>query len=40
MFNENKNPFKLTNKERLIETIGVILFIATFLGSALKLLFL
>ena len=40
MFDEKKNPFKLTNKEQLIETIGVILFIATFVGSALKLLFL
>ena len=40
MFNEDKNPFKLSAKEELIEIIGILLFIATFLGSALKLLFL
>ncbi len=40
MFNEKNNPFKLTQKQELIELIGIFLFIATFLGSALKLLFL
>ncbi len=40
MFNEKKNPFKLTQKEELIELIGILLFIATFVGSAVKLLFL
>lgn len=40
MFNERNNPFKLSNKEQLIEAVGIILFMATFLGSALKLLFL
>jgi hypothetical protein len=38
---ENKNnPFKLTATERLIEGIGLIIFIVTFVGSAIKLLFL
>ena len=40
MIDEKNNPFKLTHKEQLIETIGIILFLATFIGSALKLLFL
>ena len=40
MIDEKNNPFKLTAKERLIELIGVVLFILVFVGSALKLLFL
>lgn len=35
----DKNPFGLTAKERLIEMIGIIIFLAIFIGSALKLLF-
>ena len=40
MIDEKNNPFKLTAKDRLIELIGVALFILVFVGSALKLLFL
>ena len=40
MIDEKNNPFKLTAKDRLIELIGVVLFILVFVGSALKLLFL
>ncbi len=40
MFNEKNNPFKMSAKEELIEMIGILLFVGTFLGSALKLLFL
>ena len=38
--NKKNNPFQLTAKEQLIETIGVILFLGIFIGSAVKLLFL
>ena len=40
MFNEKNNPFKMTQKEELIEMIGILLFIGVFIGSAVKLLFL
>ena len=40
MIDEKNNPFKLTTKDRIIELIGVVLFILVFVGSALKLLFL
>ena len=40
MIDEKNNPFKLTAKDRLIELIGVVLFILVFVGSAVKLLFL
>lgn len=36
----HKNPFKLTTKEQIIEIIGVFIFLAVFIGSFLKLLFL
>jgi hypothetical protein len=38
MKNKN-NPFKLTDKERVIEVIGILIFASVFVGSALKLLF-
>ncbi len=37
---KKNNPFKLTQKEELIEMIGILLFIGVFVGSAVKLLFL
>lgn len=40
MIDEKNNPFKLTAKERLIEMIGIVLFLLVFIGSAVKLLFL
>ncbi len=40
MFNEKNNPFKLSQKEELIEVVGILLFMGVFIGSALKLLFL
>lgn len=36
----HKNPFKLSTKEQIIEIIGVLVFLAVFIGSFLKLLFL
>ena len=38
MKNKN-NPFDLTDKERVIEFMGVLIFAIVFIGSALKLLF-
>ena len=38
--NEKNNPFKLTAKERLIEAMGIAIFLLVFIGSAVKLLFL
>ena len=38
-FRNKNNPYKLTDKERVIEFIGVTLFAIVFIGSALKLLF-
>ena len=38
-FKNKNNPYKLTDKERVIELIGVTLFAIVFIGSALKLLF-
>lgn len=38
MKNKN-NPFDLTDKERVIEFIGILIFAIVFVGSALKLLF-
>ncbi len=38
MKNKN-NPFGLTDKERVIEFMGILIFAAVFIGSALKLLF-
>ncbi len=35
-----KNPFKLTQQEKIIEILGVILFLAVLVGSFLKLMFL
>lgn len=40
MIDEKDNPFKLTAKDRLIEIIGIVLFLLVFIGSAVKLLFL
>lgn len=40
MMNEKDNPFKLTAKERLIELMGIVIFLLIFIGSAAKLLFL
>jgi hypothetical protein len=37
-YDEN-NPFGLTQKDRIIEIIGIVCFAAVFIGSALKLLF-
>ena len=39
MFYDKQNPFKLTNKEQFIETLGIFIFLSVFIGSALKLLF-
>ena len=36
----NKDPFKLTTKEQVIEIIGVVIFLLVFIGSFLKVLFL
>ena len=38
MKNKN-NPFNLTDKERVIEFLGILIFATVFIGSALKLLF-
>ena len=38
MKNKN-NPFDLTDKERAIEFMGILIFAIVFIGSALKLLF-
>ncbi len=38
MKNKN-NPFDLTDKERVIEFMGIFIFALVFIGSALKLLF-
>ncbi len=40
MIDEKNNPFKLTARDRIIETIGIVLFLMVFIGSAVKLLFL
>jgi hypothetical protein len=40
MIDEKNNPFKLTATDRIIETIGIVLFLMVFVGSAVKLLFL
>jgi hypothetical protein len=40
MIDEKDNPFKLTAKDRLIEIVGIVLFLLVFIGSAVKLLFL
>jgi hypothetical protein len=39
MAHDDKNPFGLTQKDRIIEVIGIVCFLAVFIGSALKLLF-
>jgi hypothetical protein len=36
---DDQNPFGLTEKDKIIEVIGIVCFVAVFLGSALKLLF-
>jgi hypothetical protein len=33
------NPFRLSEKERLIEVIAIVIFLTVFVGSFLKLLF-
>jgi hypothetical protein len=33
------NPFKLSEKERLIEVVAILIFLFIFVGSFLKLLF-
>jgi hypothetical protein len=33
------NPFRLSDKERLIEVIAIVIFLIVFVGSFLKLLF-
>jgi hypothetical protein len=33
------NPFKLSEKERLIEVVAILIFLLIFVGSFLKLLF-
>ena len=35
-----KNPFKLSAKEQLIEVLGIIIFLLILVGSFLKVLFL
>lgn len=39
MLPKRKNPFNLTPKQELIEMIGILLFLAVFVGSFLKVLF-